>query len=496
MRFLIAFGFVVSVIFPVFPQAENSAFNLTGRAGAVTAYAKDYQTIGINPANLGFLTEYEGKKVTFGLGEGGISFYSSALSTNQLIGTLLVLGTNDFDYKQKQEASRLFANKPISFNMDYMLMAASVQIDKVGGFAFSIRDKLQIYAVFGEKASDLMFMGRASTQNFDLLSYPNQFINLPDVTFPNRPPSNGYSLDTLNKIRSGISTTSGTIAQAMDGSKVNAQWTREFNLAYGNKILKVDAFEIFGGVGFRYILGYAAVDLEAKNGKFNDSYSSFSPGLDIKIGDGSANATSTTGTIFTPSGQGFGLDLGLSFKYYGLTAGFSVVNLGSMTWNGNMYKPADGSLSSLTGIGLKNYNLLTQTDQFTSDQGPVKWRPAEARTVSSPGHFRAGLNYNFNDLVNIGADVIVPINKSAGSLQSNLYAAGLDVRVAKWLRLSTGFSTGGNAVGKYNVPFGILFVVGMNGFYEFGISTRDITTFIVQQGPNLSYTAGFLRFRI
>lgn len=496
MRFLIAFGFVISIFFPAFPQAENSAFTLTGRGGAATAFAKDYQTIGINPANLGFLTEYEGKKVTIGLAEGGFSFYTSGLTSTQLSSSLFDFGASKFTYKQKQEGAKNFENKPINFSLDYTLIGASVQIDKIGGFAFSIRDKMQVYAVFGDNAADLLFMGRASTRNFDLLTYSNPPLFPNVTTFQNIPPSNGYSLDTLDKIKSGISTTPGnTIGKAMDGSKINMQWTREFNLAYGNRILKVDAFEIYGGVGLKYILGYAAIDIESKNGKFTDSYASFSPGLGIKIGDGSANNTEISGNFLTPTGRGFGVDLGLSFKYYGFTAGVSVVNLGSMTWNGNMYQPIDGPLSSITGAGLQNYNLLNQVDQFTSDQGPIKWRPAEARTVSLPGSFRAGLNYNLKEKLNIGADIIIPLNKVAGSLQSNLYAAGLDYKVVKWFRVSAGFSTGGNLTGKFNVPFGILFIVGMNGLYEFGISTRDITSFFIPTSPNVSLTSGFLRFR-
>ena len=103
MRFLIAFGLVISIVFPVFPQAENSSFTLTGRGGAATAFAKDYQAIGINPANLGFLTEYEGKRVTIGLVEGGFSFYTSALNSNQLSSSLLDFGATKFSYKEKQK---------------------------------------------------------------------------------------------------------------------------------------------------------------------------------------------------------------------------------------------------------------------------------------------------------------------------------------------------------------------------------------------------------
>jgi hypothetical protein len=489
MRFLFAYGVLFLIAFSAFPQAENSSFNLTGRAGAATAFAKDYQAIGINPANLGFLSEYQGKKVTIGLLEGGLSFYSAALSTNQLSASLQDAGSTNFTYQQKQDAANAFANKPISFNIDYMLVGASVQFDKIGGFAFNVRDKLQIYANFGQETANLLFMGGSSSY-FNTLTY--QTPNFPSVTIPNNPPSNGYSPDSLNNIKSGSSSRGKTLSSELDGTKINASWTREFNFSYGKRLYKLDAFEIFGGVGVRYILGYAAVDFNAQNNSFGNSFSSFSPGTGVTLGNSSSPIS---GGLLTPSGSGYSVDLGTTFKYYGLTAGFSLINLGSMTWFGNMNQPKDTVLQTLNGVGLQNYNLLNQANEFTSDQGPIKWRQSQSITIATPGLFRAGLNYNFKNRLNIGADIIMPLNKVVGSIQSNQYAAGLDFFVLKWLRLSTGFSTGGNTTGKYNVPFGILFVVGMNGLYEFGFATRDITSFISPSSPNLSITSGFLRFR-
>jgi len=64
-------------------QGEGSVFSSTGR-GVSTTFATDYQSLGINPANLGWSKEFKGKTIAFGLGETGFSA-SSKLFNNESI---------------------------------------------------------------------------------------------------------------------------------------------------------------------------------------------------------------------------------------------------------------------------------------------------------------------------------------------------------------------------------------------------------------------------
>ena len=52
------------------------------------------------------------------------------------------------------------------------------------------------------------------------------------------------------------------------------------------------------------------------------------------------------------------------------------------------------------------------------------------------------------------------------------------------------------ALDKYQVsiPVGLTFIAG-NGTWEGGIASRDAVTFFTQNGPTLSFSTGFLRFR-
>lgn len=61
-------------------QIEMSVFTSTGRAGASTTFVTDYQSTGINPANLGWKPRWEDKKITFSLLEGAYSLYSQPLT--------------------------------------------------------------------------------------------------------------------------------------------------------------------------------------------------------------------------------------------------------------------------------------------------------------------------------------------------------------------------------------------------------------------------------
>ena len=62
----------------VVAQTENSAFSITGK-GVGTPFATDYHALGINPSNLDWPSDFEGRVATFGVFEMGTSIYSEAL---------------------------------------------------------------------------------------------------------------------------------------------------------------------------------------------------------------------------------------------------------------------------------------------------------------------------------------------------------------------------------------------------------------------------------
>ena len=79
-----------------------------------------------------------------------------------------------------------------------------------------------------------------------------------------------------------------------------------------------------------------------------------------------------------------------------------------------------------------------------------------------------------------------------GNLNKAIIGVGGDVYPFDWLRISAGFITGGNY--DVQIPLGLTFIAG-GGSWEGGIASRDAITFFVQNGPTLSLSTGFMRFR-
>ena len=124
---------LASISFIAFGQSEMSVFTATGRAGASTTFVTDYQSLGINPSNLGW-TFASDKKISLGLLEGGYSIYSEALLKSDLANSLKE-GETDFTYDEKVQAAKQFSSTGVAANIDLEWIAFSIHPnEKIGGF--------------------------------------------------------------------------------------------------------------------------------------------------------------------------------------------------------------------------------------------------------------------------------------------------------------------------------------------------------------------------
>ena len=203
-----------------------------------------------------------------------------------------------------------------------------------------------------------------------------------------------------------------------------------------------------------------------------------------------------------PIGNGYGIDVGINVVVKrNLYVGAALVNYGKMSWTGNVYNLTDGVLAQTQGVGFDNYNFITyspETFQLGGEGSALSWEGSEQFDDDLPAMARVGASYEFFKTAHLGFDVLVPINPDApGSLASNLYAIGGDLRLNKLLTISSGVSTGGNQEFNINIPFGIMYNA-RRGHYEAGLSTQDISSFIGDiegGGNNISFALGFLRFK-
>ena len=193
-------------------------------------------------------------------------------------------------------------------------------------------------------------------------------------------------------------------------------------------------------------------------------------------------------------GQGWGFDLGASALFFNkLKVGLAVTNIGSITWDGNLYQVNDTLFTQTSNGGLDNYNVSNTVNNLSGEQGLLSWSGAQSRTVSLPTTIRLGASMRFGKRAELGLDIIMPGNDEPGNMEKAIIGFGGDLKVLPFLKIQAGYLTGGNYGNQ--VPVGLL-ITPPSGRFEAGIASRDAVTFFTQNGPTLSLSFGFMRFRI
>ena len=504
-RLFFVLTLLVVLATPIFGQ-ELTSYAVTGRGGVATTFATDYQAIGVNPANLAIRRSFRDPRITFGFLEGNIGFYAENVTFGQILKSYFPKAFNkginyQFSYAEKEEAARDLSNASISTTINATLFGIHYSSPKLGGFAFSIRDKLDFYSKTNPTLSEILFLGQnASFFSSLLLSNGEIITNNSEVTSEQR-----------DQVVFGFNEDSVSYGTVMNNSTIQMLWTREYNFAYGAKIVDSYDVQVFAGIGGRYINGITLIDLEAQNNEFIGETIALSPSFPVEGFD----IDSPTDVGYQPKkgfgrfaapkpiGRGFGIDVGINVvikrNFY---VGAALVNYGNMSWTGNVYNLTDGILAQTQGIGFDNYNFITyspETFQLGGEGSALSWEGSAEFDDALPAMARVGASYEFFKTAHVGFDILVPVNPDApGSLANNLYAIGGDLRINKLFTLSSGISTGGNQDFNINIPLGLIYHA-RRGHYEAGFSTQDISSFIGDiegGGKNISFALGFLRFKI
>lgn len=472
----------------LFGQAELSSFTATGKAGTATTAVSDYQCLGINPANLAWKLPFDEKRGTIGFFELGFSGYSDGMNKTELRNALL--STNDaFSNEEKTRAALEFAGKGLSINADFMYGGIAFQSPKGGqGFAFNVRERMQWYAKIGNTASELLFKGyRATLNNLPLFLPPIADINGDSIAF-----INPELIDT-NAVLNGLK-----VSNLLDGTKISYSWTREYNAGYGLELYADDDIQLGTGIGFRFIQSMGYVDVNAEKNNLR-ALAALSPGLEVRFANQwqSPSADSVNnGLIPNAIGNGFGFDAGLSFLYKDkIKFGLAVNNIGNLTYRTNVYEAYDSLVYFLKSQGFQNFDFIKDPKQFESlGEGLIGWKGQREIRTSLPSNLRMGLSYTVNEKIDVGGELMVPLNNAPGSIGRWYKAVGVEYKPLPWLRLSGGMIIGGNFFSRAAFPAGIIINAGQ-GTWDFGVATRDLVTYFRQKSPIVSLSTGFLRFR-
>ena len=488
------FSTFISIVF--YSQHELSSFTATGRGGA-TSYVTDYQAVGINPANLGWSGKYEGKRMTMGLSEFSYSLHSQVLSKQELrdafSSTIKRDTSNNFTYNQKIQAAQEFANTGMAVDLDFGTFGFAYNNDKFGGIAFRINDQINWYSKFNQTTSEILFLGK-------LAPYFDSLIYVDPTTLDTSQIQNyeGMSEDSIQHVVSGFSNSQNPISELINGTHVSFSWLREYNLSYGRQILEIeDKLNVYAGIGFKYMQGFGYIDIKSENNVLS-AFSSLSPIFPVDYGiadtlNPSAVIQPEGSFLPKPVGSGFGVDLGLSFLIVDkIKIGLALTNLGSMKWTGNVFTINDTTIYDTESAGLQNYNIFQQIGDVVGEQGLFELQSLQEKTVKLPTTLRVVASFKIKEFAELGVDIIVPMNEGVGNVNKAIIGLGGDIYPLPWLRLSAGFLTGGNY--DFQIPVGLTFITG-TGSWEGGIASRDAVTFFTQNGPTLSLSTGFMRFR-
>lgn len=523
-RILLSLAIVLFSSFSAFAQLDLSAFTATGRGGVATTFSTDYQTIGINPANLGFVKNFRDPLVTLGFGESSFTVRAEPLTRKELFSSLLKFGENrdqlpysvieSGDLTSKEALARRYANKDFTLNLDAMIFGASVHLPGHIGVAVNVRDRVQLYTRLGGLASNLAFLGANSGYFSHLALSDGRVIRNDRYPFDPSPgamqPPTGLTEDQQASVVIGTFAGADTLnaltaRELMAGSRISTSWFREFNINVGGRVYDSYNLSVYVGAGVKLIRGIMIMDIDVANDgqSFNANTLSIADGL-IDFERFSLQENFQRKDLIFPSGaaKGTGLDFGLTMvikrNFY---IGAALTNLGKITpeEQGSYRIEGDNLIRQFQGHGLDNYTILNSSPNsfaIGGERSPINWQRQTIDEIKLPTTIRVGASYEYLKTVHVGIDIIHPLEKVAGNLENTLIGVGGDFRVAKLFKLSSGANFLLSSGTRVNIPLGITYSAG-KGTYEAGIATKDIFTYFTQaEGSTFSFATGFLRFRL
>ncbi len=467
-------------------QSEMNDYSRVGQSAIGTTLVSDYQCLGVNPANLGFIPsgiefratspidgglERKKRRFSASVGEVGGAVHSDAMGSTDLINSMFSVNSQTFNQADKIRAAQRFSGKGVYVDADIIGLGLAYQTDFSGGFAFQQRDRISAQFVFNSFAAQFAFLGRKAPY-FD----------------------SSYVLDWSPSDTVGVSRHPQLYSKLFDSTRISMSWTREWCVGYGRDVLYNDRNQVYFGISIKYIQGFALLNSYIDEKKNLVAYSAITPLFNINYGK-SVTPSHIDGTGMIPVGQGYGFDFGTTWVYRRkYRFALSVLDVGSITWKGNVYAAEDYIMNGVSSAGFNSYNIFSEAQKITGNGSYFKWAGLKEVSTALPSRMRVGASYEYGNLQYGGVDIILPLNtKDPANLNTVFVSAGLNHCVLPWLYVQGGITFGGTM--GFNMPAGAMISI-FGGLWEFGISTRDILTYIVDKNPTVSLSAALCRIRL
>lgn len=456
--------FVVSLFFlvPLFGQIDNGVTPATARGGAGTALLRNWESMGINPANLGHKENF---LFSAGIFNFGISAQSKALDAKQLRDALMN-PEDTFTTADKQKYASIFTT-PDGLNLQAQVMwgAISFATPKLGGFGISVRDRSYAHVGLNHNAADLIFNGQNAAFLQDTATY------------------------------------SKSIGEVFDSTNLSYLHYREINISYGRRLLAFGeagadgekTMQFYGGAGVKLLWGLGNAELKAENGILS-GHASLSNDLGVNLGTVQNFDLESTDALFNAVGNGMAFDAGISlvakdkFRF-----GVAVTDLGSITWKNNLMVSTDTTFTppDTTNNGINSWNVGSQGSFAFATNGIFNYGgPGPDYKTSLPARLRVGAGMKL-ERFEIGMEAVFPMNDVSYNIGSPYFSLGAEYNFLGFVKASAGVS--GNSDWGISVPLGLF--VGIAGVVEVGAATGDVLS-ILGSSTNPNISASFFALRV
>ncbi|MCS6992087.1 MAG: DUF5723 family protein [Chitinophagales bacterium] len=430
------------------------------------ALARDYQTAGINPANLGiYPRDYDVPLVTFGVAEASGMFFSDALTKEELWPSLLRLRQLTSD--ERRDLAQQFATDGHLMTASLLPFALCVQFPKFLGASFSWQERVTGQAVLSSPFADLLFNGLQSTYLDTLI------VDLSGSTF-------------------GLTDSAYNYYELFNGSSIHYNWLRDYALSAGMPLFTGSVVALYAGASIKFVQSNAYLNLHFSEDTLT-GLAAFSSLFNIDY----ANLTDPDvqlGGRFAPIGKGTAYDVGLTLRLgKSLFVATAITDIGKITYTGNLVTISEALTDTLVNyLGLNYATLFSDFKNIFNAKGLFTYLPRTSYTTSLPSTLRLGAAWHMSHDVRLAFTMMVPVSESVAYWATPRFSSSLEMLVTPNLKLSAGVQFDKREV--LNIPAGIVLSLTPSGIWQLSMGTGDLVSLVRQNRPTLSARLALLRF--
>lgn len=414
-----------------------------------------YQTLSINPANLGRAGRLQ---KSIGILQIGGNFYSHGLDKGQLL---------DFAFSDKllsePQKEAIIANETPSENFFYdgnieiNWVSFSLASPKMGGIAINVKDQV-----------------------FSTLTLPNSVIGLL---------IQGTNSDTYQ-----AATNPDALSRIADGTFGNFHHLRTASVGYGRRVVGTGKWNLYLGGTYKHIWAIGYYQAQIEQGVFSGR-SAFSDFYSINYGLLNLNTASGRRELLSDVGTGQAIDIGGSLDVNDkINIGVSIIDIGSIKWKDQVVEYQGDFSRVIDSLGSGLVNSYDFSEEATGLYDLMESGTGESFTSQLHTRLRAQGTFRIKQSLNASFDVSLPLREESPDVlnyQPTLIAGNLNWEVMpKLLTLNSGVLY--SEKWGMRMPFGIMF--GIKDAAMLSVSTADLLTFLSGRDPYASLSVATVNF--